>query len=79
MNDMSVNGELTEQTTRAGGPATGPAIEDFRCIATRGISDPLNAYPHSMKWHLDKLFVGKQVGADLRNPRQRRTGGDHIA
>jgi hypothetical protein len=49
---------LVKAASARGGARPGLAIEDFRCIADRGIGDPLNAYPHSMKWHEGRLFVG---------------------
>lgn len=50
---------VSERSPRRGqAPAPGPSLEHFKCIAARGISDPLNAYPHSMKWHDGRLIVG---------------------
>lgn len=37
-------------------PGLGP--KDFRLIARNGFGDQLNAYPHSMTWFRDKLYVG---------------------
>ncbi|ADM09543.1 hypothetical protein PB2503_07429 [Parvularcula bermudensis HTCC2503] len=39
-------------------PAPGPRERDFTPIALAGISDPLNAYPHSMYWFKNHLYVG---------------------
>ena len=39
-------------------PAPGPRECDFQPIAQQGINDPLNAYPHSMAWFKDHLYVG---------------------
>jgi hypothetical protein len=36
----------------------GLSKRDFRCIANNGFGDKLNAYPHSMAWFQNKLFVG---------------------
>ena len=33
-------------------------LRDFRKIAPSGFGDPYNAYPHSMLWFKDHLFVG---------------------
>lgn len=38
--------------------AAGLAREDFVRIGRNGIGDKLNAYPHSMAWFRDKLFLG---------------------
>lgn len=31
---------------------------EFRCIAKSGFDDPCNAYPHSLAWFRDHLYVG---------------------
>ncbi|MCA0045079.1 hypothetical protein [Celeribacter litoreus] len=36
----------------------GLAHKDFFCAANNGFGDQLNAYPHSMYWFKDKLYVG---------------------
>ena len=36
----------------------GLGIDQFRCIARNGFGDKLNAYPHSMAWFENRLFVG---------------------
>jgi SAM-dependent methyltransferase len=36
----------------------GLAARNFRKIAANGFGDPLNAYPHSMIWFKDHLYVG---------------------
>ncbi|MEO1043703.1 MAG: hypothetical protein AAFX52_15590 [Pseudomonadota bacterium] len=39
-------------------PGAGPSASDFSPIAMQGIGDPLNAYPHSMAWFRNHLYVG---------------------
>jgi len=39
-------------------PDPGPTIADFQCIAKAGITDAYNAYPHSMLWFRDRLYIG---------------------
>lgn len=39
-------------------PEPGPLAADLTCIAKGGISDSYNAYPHSMLWFRDRLYVG---------------------
>lgn len=36
----------------------GLAQRDFHCIGHDGLGDQLNAYPHSMAWFNDRLYVG---------------------
>jgi len=31
--------------------------DNFRKICVNGFGDPLNAYPHSMMWFKDRLYV----------------------
>ena len=40
------------------GQGYGLNLRDFRKIAPNGFGDPYNAYPHSMLWFKDHLFVG---------------------
>ena len=39
-------------------PRPGLSLADFRKVNRNGFGDPLNAYPHSMAWFKDRLFVG---------------------
>ncbi len=39
-------------------PPPGLSIPDFRRIAAKGFGDPYNAYPHSMAWYKNHLYVG---------------------
>lgn len=39
-------------------PAPGLSREHFSSFALRGFEDPWNAYPHSMTWFRDQLYIG---------------------
>jgi len=41
-----------------GGGRPGLTMRNFRKISCNGFGDPLNAYPHSMSWFKDHLYVG---------------------
>ncbi len=47
---------MPEQRTDSRQP--GLRDKNFRCIADRGFGDPGNAYPHSMVWFRNRLWVG---------------------
>lgn len=40
------------------GATPGLASGDFRKVGSRGLDDPGNAYPHSMAWFKNRLYVG---------------------
>jgi hypothetical protein len=39
-------------------PPRGLSLRDFRCIASQGFGDQLNAYPHAAAWFKDHLIIG---------------------
>ncbi|MBF0306225.1 MAG: hypothetical protein HQL41_11315 [Alphaproteobacteria bacterium] len=48
---------MTAQPSRPW-PGRGLGLGDFRKASENGFGDPGNAYPHSMAWWRDRLFVG---------------------
>jgi len=58
--------EILEINSKKGHVCPGLPAKKFRKIAPNGFGDPYNAYPHSMTWFQDSLYVGT-TRANLAN------------
>ncbi len=56
--DADKNRTIRRTAAEPAGLPVGLTARNFRKISKNGFGDPLNAYPHSMLWFKDHLYVG---------------------